>query len=117
MMAVGNRGPGLGTAAAPLAGGAITVGAYTSSAMWQHRGLPGQVESIPAYSGVGGSAVAGPALVAPGHAVTYAPAWLGGAVQSIEGTSVAAAYTAGAVALLLESAHRLGIRPGGHEVR
>lgn len=117
VMAVGNRGPGLGTAAAPLAGGAITVGAYTSSAMWQHRGLPGQVESIPAYSGVGGSAVAGPALVAPGHAVTYAPAWLGGAVQSIEGTSVAAAYTAGAVALLLESAHRLGIRPGGHEVR
>lgn len=117
VMAVGNRGPGLGTAAPPVAGDAtITAGAYSSLAMWLEQGVSGQGESIPVYSGVGGPTVAGPTLVAPGSAVTYAPAWLGGTVQSIEGTSVSAAYVAGALALLLESAHDLGIRPGFHEV-
>lgn len=118
LMAVGNQGPGLGTAAAPLASGTtITVGAYTSPAMWQHLGQPGQIESVPIYSGVGGPGVDGPTLLAPGTAITYVPAWAGATVQTVEGTSVSAAYAAGAVALLLQGAGKLGVRLSPHELR
>ncbi|KKM10750.1 hypothetical protein SY88_11695 [Clostridiales bacterium PH28_bin88] len=109
-VAAGNKGPGLASLATPgNARSAIGVGAYISPAMWlEDYGYRVPRETLWYFSSVGPrqDGMMGPTVVAPGSTVSTSPTWMGTGYSLVEGTSVAAAHTAGVAAMLLDSASR-----------
>ncbi|MGE5673165.1 MAG: S8 family serine peptidase, partial [Mycobacterium leprae] len=114
VLAAGNTGPGLSsgtTLGNPSE--VMAVGAYYSSAMWKRDfGYVVPHESIWSHSGMGprsdGSYL--PNVVAPGGSPTVSPQWLNhtGYATAV-GTSIAAPYTSGSAALLMEAGRRTGV--------
>lgn len=107
-IAAGNEGPGIGTLATPgNAKSAISVGAYITPEMWQND--YGYTVSSPTlwYFSSAGPRQDGlmvPTVVAPGSAVSTWPLSAGNGYRLAEGTSIAAAHVAGAVAIMRERA-------------
>ncbi|NLL19595.1 MAG: S8 family serine peptidase, partial [Clostridia bacterium] len=112
-IAAGNQGPGIGTLATPgNARSAISVGAYITPEMWQNDyGYTVAAPTLWYFSSAGPrqDGLMVPTVVAPGSAVSTWPMTVGNGYRLGEGTSIAAAHVAGAVALMLESAAQRGM--------
>lgn len=110
-VSAGNLGPGLGSITSPAdSQKGISVGGYLSPAIWRlNYGWPVEQPTIWQFSSVGPSAGGiAPLVVAPASATTTDVLWRGEYVLE-EGTSIAAPYAAGGVALLIQAARQAGI--------
>ncbi len=107
VMAAGNNGPGLESVSASADTSYIfSVGAYASPQMWKtDYGWEVKDPTLWYFSaaGPGSEAQVAPLVVAPGSAVSCNPLWDEQAYKLVQGTSIAAPNTAGALALLLEA--------------
>jgi len=110
-VSAGNLGPGLGSITSPAGSSrSISVGGFLSPAMWSlNYGWKVEQSTLWQFSSVGpwagGTA---PLVVAPASAVTTDACWRNSYVLE-EGTSIAAPYAAGGVALLIQAASQEGI--------
>ena len=110
-VSAGNLGPGLGSITSPAdSRKGISVGGYLSPAIWSlNYGWPVEQPTLWQFSSVGPYAGGiAPLVVAPASATTTDVRWRGEYVLE-EGTSIAAPYAAGGVALLIQAARQEGI--------
>jgi subtilisin family serine protease len=110
-ISAGNIGPGLGSIASPAdSQKAISVGGFLSPAIWNlNYGWQVSQPTLWHFSSVGPYAGGvAPLVVAPASATAADVKWRGDYVLE-EGTSVAAPYVAGGVALLIQAARQEGI--------
>ncbi|MGE5397034.1 MAG: S-layer homology domain-containing protein, partial [Chitinophagales bacterium] len=115
----GNCGPGLGTGTAPSgAKSSLGIGGYISPLMWlNYYGWQISQNTLWNFCSVGPDGTGGgPLLVAPASAVTTNCRWLGD-YSFDEGTSIAAPYVTGGIALLLQAAQKDGINPSPSLIR
>lgn len=119
--AAGNEGPSLGSVASPATGDAVVaVGAFVTPRMWKiDYNLDVLNPSIRYFSANGPrkDGLFKPDIVAPGSVYSIMPQWWKSPVMLNEGTSVAAPFVSGGIVLLLEAAHRVGIKPSARFVR
>lgn len=110
-ISAGNLGPGLGTVASPAdSRKCISVGGYLSPEIWSlNYGWQVAQPTLWQFSSVGPYAGGmAPWVVAPASATTTDVEWRSEYVLE-EGTSIAAPYAAGGMALLIQAARQEGI--------
>ena len=110
-ISAGNLGPGLGSIASPAdSRKGISVGGFISPAMWNlNYGWRVSQPTLWYFSSVGPYAGGvAPVVVAPASAAVTDVQWRGSYALE-EGTSIAAPYVAGGMALLIQAARQEGI--------